>query len=27
MFIDMMSFTEDTAEFLQETPARLPVVE
>ncbi len=27
MFIDMMVFTEDAAEFLQRTPARLPVVE
>ncbi len=26
MFIDMMMFTEDGAEFLQRTPARLPVV-
>ena len=26
MFIDMMVFTEDSAEFLQQTPARLPVV-
>ncbi len=27
MFIDMMVFTEDSAEFLQETPARMPVIE
>ena len=26
MFIDMMVFTEDSAEFLQQTPARMPVI-